>query len=501
MSAPLDLLASLPLDDGLWGDLATATQRTDAAAVFDPRGPSLHYTTRPRGGGKTTDAAGYAVALHLTEAPVGATSFVVAADAGQAGLVIDSVRSFLLREPKLRSAMKVEARRVVFLVDGERTSTLEVVPADEASAYGLRPWLVIADEVGQWPETPSARGVWAAMVSALPKVKGSRLVVLTSAGSPSHWAYKVLEQAKRSRRWRVSETPGPLPWVSAEVLDEQRHLLTPSQFARLHLNNWTSPEDRLTTPEQIAACVGHSGAIPPRRGVRYALGLDIGLVHDATVLTVAHAEHRVGARVVVVDRQEVWQGTKACPVDLSDVESAVFETWRQYRGTLIFDPWQGEHLAARLKARHVPVEVFRFGSASVGRLALTLYRLLRDRLLDLPDDDELADELASVVLRESQPGQYRIDTSGDRRDDRVISLALVAQKLASTSSAGGRIFVATGELPPIRLIRSVPDTSEPGVPVVDPETRKRRYAPGETIRVGRFTVPRRGYTPPGVGRR
>ncbi len=79
-------------------------------------------------------------------------------------------------------------------------------------------------------------------------------------------------------------------------------------------------------------------------------------------------------------------------------------------------------------------EQFTFSSASVGRLALTLYRLLRDRGLDLPDDDELVAELSSVVLRESQPGNYRIDTTGHGHDDRVISLALVAQHLASQSS-------------------------------------------------------------------
>ena len=70
---------------------------------------------------------------------------------------------------------------------------------------------------------------------------------------------------------------------------------------------------------------------------------------------------------------------------------------------------------------------------------MTLYRLLRDRLLDLPDDDELSAELSSVVLRESQPGNYRIDTTGTGHDDRVISLALVAQNLASQSSGILRI--------------------------------------------------------------
>ena len=106
--------------------------------------------------------------------------------------------------------MKVERHRVLFVDGREITSTLEVLPSDEPSAYGLRPWALFADELAQWPDSQNARGVWAACVSALPKVEGSRLVVLTSAGSPSHWAHRVLDQAKRSTQWRVSETPGPL---------------------------------------------------------------------------------------------------------------------------------------------------------------------------------------------------------------------------------------------------------------------------------------------------
>ncbi len=69
----------------------------------------------------------------------------------------------------------------------------------------------------------------------------------------------------------------------------------------------------------------------------------------------------------------------------------------------------------RLRAHGISVEEFTFSSASVGRLAVTLYRLLRDRLLDLPDDDELISELSPAVLRDKcLLGVYRIDTERDR---------------------------------------------------------------------------------------
>jgi hypothetical protein len=488
----MELVAALPVEGGCWGETAAVFQRRDAAAILNSRRP-FTFITRPRGGRKTADCAACAVADHMTNAPVGARSYFVAADAAQAGIALDTIRGFLLRAPILRRHKRMESRRVIYRDDqGEPLSSIEVLPADEASAYGLRPWLVFADELAVWPSTANARGLWTAVLSALPKVAGSRLVVATSAGDPAHWSASVLEHARTSPRWQLFETPGPLPWISTEALSEQRALLTESAYARLHENRWVAGEDRLTTPEQVRACIGHAGTIEPRRAVRYVHGLDVGLVSDATVLTIAHRERRQDGDVVVVDHQQVWQGRKDRPVDLSVVEAYCAEAVRMYPGRLIHDPWQSVQLAQRLRSKGVRTENFPFTSQSVGRIALTLYRLLRDQGLDLPDDDALIGELSSVVLRENQPGQYRIDHDADKHDDRVISLGLCAQSLAATWSGRASFTVPRGETPPT-LPRSIVSLQvEPGVPI------RRGLIPAEHMkRLGRFAIDRRFWTPPG----
>ena len=58
-----------------------------------------------------------------------------------------------------------------------------------------------------------------------------------------------------------------------------------------------------------------------------------------------------------------------------------------------------------------------------------MLQLLRERALRLPDDEALLGELASVKLRESSPGVYRIDHDADKHDDRAVALALAAQRL------------------------------------------------------------------------
>jgi phage terminase large subunit-like protein len=284
--------------------------------------------------------------------------------------------------------------------------------------------------------------MWTLVASSIPKWPGARLVVIGHAGDPSHWAHAILEHARASDTWHVSEVPGPLEWMSADALAEQRALLLPSEYARRHLNVWTAGEDKLTTVEDVRACIQHSGDLDYQTGCRYITSLDVGLVGDRTVALVAHAERRPAGVTVVVDRLNVWQGKRFRPVSLDVVEAWVEAACRDYHCALTFDPYQAQHLAQRLRDRHVRVEEYTFTQASTGRLAVTLYRLLRDHFLDLPDDDRLVDELVNVQLREVSPGSYRIDHASGRHDDMAIATAMAAAYLVENASAGttGTIF-------------------------------------------------------------
>ncbi|MCU1691149.1 MAG: hypothetical protein JWM64_240 [Frankiales bacterium] len=445
MSAALELLHGLVLEDGArWGERATRWQRDDAAAIVDPApdAPRLHFLTRPRGGSKTSDLAGLAVALLLSEAPAQSRSYAVASDAEQGGLLLDAVRGFIARTPGLQAALTVEARRVVVPSTG---ATLEALPADGASAYGLRPWLVIADELAQWASTPNARNVWTAVVSALPKVAAARLVCLTSAGDPSHWSHAVLTGAETAPAWRVSQVPGPVPWLSPVALEEQARLLTPSQYSRLHLNVWTASDDALVSAEDLRACVAHDGPLPSVPGVRYVVGVDLGLKNDRTVLAVCHSE----GRRVVLDRLLRFAGTRAAPVSLADVEAAVLGLHERYNAPrFIADPWQAVGLMQRVRAKGVAVEEFTFSASSVGRLASVLFRLLRDREIALPDDADLLAELGAVRLRENGSGVLRLDHASGGHDDQAVALGLAAQALAQEGGpTSATIHVPGGRVP------------------------------------------------------
>lgn len=435
LSRATDLLRGLVLEDGRrWGEVVAPWQLADAGAILDEESPQRsHYLTRPRGGSKTTDVAGVCLAWLLEQAPPAGRGFVVASDEDQGLELLDAARGFVQRTPGLAGALTVEATRLhVPATD----ASVRVLPADASGNFGKRPLLTIVDEAGAWPDTAAARRNWVATVSAVPKGKGrGRLVVMTTAADPSHRGYRVLQHARATpARWRVSEVPGPLPWIDPADLAEQRALLTEWEYARLHENRWMAADDRLVDLGDLRECVVLDGPQRPRRGVRYSLGVDIGLKADRTVLAVVHAEH-APARRIVLDRMLVFAGSRERPVALADVETALLELWRTYaRPAVLLDPWQAVGLAQRARAAGVRVEEFAFSTTSVGRLARTLHLLLRDRLIALPDDDELLDELANVRLRETAAGVLRMDHDPGRHDDRAIALALAALPLVQQAS-------------------------------------------------------------------
>jgi hypothetical protein len=116
----LDRLASLVLEDGRrWGEAATDAQWEDAQAVLDvDSSVRYHYETRARGYSKTTDAAGIAMSVMLTQAPAGARLYACAADQDQARLIVDSIDQFSRRTQSLQGAFTVGSAKVTCIANG-----------------------------------------------------------------------------------------------------------------------------------------------------------------------------------------------------------------------------------------------------------------------------------------------------------------------------------------------------------------------------------------------
>lgn len=444
---PLALMAGLVLEDGrTWGEVAHEWQRDDAATVVRSSA-RRHYLLRGRGMSKTTDVAALVLALLLTEAPARARCHVYAVDADQAAIFADTLAGLVGRTPGLSGAVDLAARSVTVKATG---ASLTVEASDGASAYGTRPWLTVVDELGAWPSTTNHRRLWSAIVSAVPKVPHSRLLVIGTAGSPSGLGAEVWGEATTSQHWRTSRTPGPSPWWTEEDTAATRTDLTDSEWRRLILCEWAESDDALTSPEDVEACIRGGGTAQPYRpGHEYVAALDVGTRRDLTALVVGHSERHDAGRVVVIDRVLYWRpADTGGRVDLSEVEASTLRLCREYHARLRFDRMQAEQLTGNLTREGVRTEEFVFSSSGANRLARSLFVALRDRSLSLPDDEETRAEFLATRMVETGPGTVKIQNPPGAHDDIVTAVGMVVADLAERGEPGrGSITVPGGRIP------------------------------------------------------
>jgi hypothetical protein len=437
---PLALLAALTDHVGQWGPMATADQWNDATAVLDLSGPRRHWQGRAKGYSKTRDAAATSIVAGLTQFPTPSDElgYVAASDSDQAALLRQSVQSFVNGTPELKGEVRVDGRRITF---PRRGTAIEILAADSSGSHGLRPCWLICDELANWPDTPSHRELFDSLWAGLVKT-GGRGLVITTAGSPAHFAHDIFQAAKSDPMWRVSDIHGPPPWVDPAEVESERQRLMDSVFGRLWLNEWLAADDAIADQADVDAACTLKSPMPPQEGIRYVCTLDLGTRNDRTVAVIAHSVREGEGTRVLVDRMQVWTPLPGAPVSLDDVRLWIAEFCRSYRSKLLYDPSQAYLMVEQLRRAGVSCEEFIFGTQSVGKLATAIMQALRGRLLTLPDDPELRKEILSVRLRETSPNVLKIDTRTNREhDDRVIAVAMAVYELTAGDGPGQMIFM------------------------------------------------------------
>lgn len=451
MSRALDLLRGLVVDDAghRWGETAEPWQRADVCALLDadPQAPRRHFITRPKDGRKTADMAAVHLAFLLEQMPRDGKSYALASDREQVGLLLDSMRGYQQRTPGLAGAFAVYENKVTTT----RGSQLEALPADAASAQGIRGYLITADELHEWLDTRPTRRLWQNVVQGLEKSlpDGSlpRFAAITNAGSPQSLAGRARKVAVGSKHWRLSETPGPLRWKTLSQLEALRESCeTDAEFERLHLNVWAEGPDRLASLEDIEACATLGGPLVPTPGLRYAIGVDLSLSRDLSAAAVCHTEAseerwvdgrlQVIGRRVVVDRLEVWRAPRGGRVDLGEIEMWLDSVARAYGAKVVMESYQAAPIQQGLLRRGIEAELLQPTAASNSRQVVLLMSLLHDRAISLPDDADLIAELANTPIVESQPNVYKL---GDQRvaglghHDRTSALGIAVHELMAGS--------------------------------------------------------------------
>lgn len=279
----------------------------------DARGRRLvrqALVTMARKNGKTQLAAALALA-HLCgpEAEQRGQVYSAAADRGQAALIYQEMRAFVLADPQLAARIIVRDFHKQ-LEDAQTGSTYQALSSDARKAHGLSPSFYIADELAQWPGRE--------LLDNLATGTGARaeplgIIISTQSADPFHVMSELVRYGEQVRSGATLDPSFsahiftvPLnadPWDEAawraanpalgdfRSLDEMRTAAEQAQripareavFRNLYLNQPVEPDERLIHVRDWDV-LGEPFDPAELRGARCVGGLDLGSASDLTGL-------------------------------------------------------------------------------------------------------------------------------------------------------------------------------------------------------------------------
>jgi hypothetical protein len=274
--------------------------------------------------------------------------------------------------------------------------------------FDFSAYMIVVDELAEW----RARPLWDSLWSATGKRPRCRMLVISSAGwDRTSIAWEVRQIAEREADWWFSSRGPCASWISEAWRAQQQRTLPPHVFARLHLNQWVDGVGAFLTAAEVDA-IFVEAPLAVRWGPQ-AIGLDLGLSKDKTVLAIVRGD--ASSPLVVVESLVTWSPQPGTKVDLSEVEGAVADLARTTGAPIVLDPWQAVLLGQRLRARGLSVVEYAFTGDSRRKLFGTMLDLVRTGRLRCRPHPELRRELLGLEVQESAAG-WRVGRRGLRSE-------------------------------------------------------------------------------------
>jgi hypothetical protein len=379
----------------------------------------------PRGDGKSHGSAAFGL-WRLVAGPPRCDIISTALDLDGARVMLEHATAMVRAHQALAEAIEVRANGLHLTSAGSRWT---ITSREHTASRGRHPDLVLYDEAG-WVRDDE---LFASLLAGQASVEDPLMLVTSTVGrlrSGPLWRIKEFaESGDRHVFWHW-HGENRSPKVTPEFLARQRRILMPAQFQREHLNQWVDSADAFTSASEIDAAMAHGWTqqTQGRRGVSYAMYVDLGAVHDPTVIAIGHRE----GELVFIDLLQTFQGSKHEPVRLQAVEDRIVVLAREFRLTKIrIESWQGLSAVQALQRLALPVTLFTPTNKSNSEEWPVLAQLLSTRRLVLPAHARLRDELLNLVYEVGAHGVHVIDRGRVHQDHAVAVRGVCASLMAA----------------------------------------------------------------------
>jgi hypothetical protein len=409
--------------------------------------PEMVYAA-PKKSGKTAFGAIIMLTMLLLFGGRFAEGYAVANDLEQAqGRVFQAARRIVECSPLLSDA-EITRDRIVFPKKFGHAS-IAAIASDYAGAAGANPTITVFDEL--WAVT-TERGhrLWDEMVPPPTRKITARLTV-TYAGFEGEST--LLESVYKRGLGQPQVGPGlhagdgilmswqhcPIaPWQTDAWLAEMRRSLRPNQYLRMIENRFAGSESSFVDLAAWDACVDQSVTpIVLNPSLPIWIGVDASVKHDSTAIVAVTWDAE--AQKVRLVTHRVFQPSPDDPLDFEEtIEATILDLAQRFQiRKAIFDPYQMQPVAQRLRKTVVLIEEFPQSSGNLTSIGQNLFDLIDGRNLVAYPDAGIRLAVSRAVAVETSRGWRIAKEKANHKIDVVVALAMACH--AAVSRGDGSI--------------------------------------------------------------
>lgn len=414
-----------------------------------------------RKNGKTALLAAYALYSLLTDETQPEILLAAASDK-QAGRLFDACTSFIRKNPNL-GAVTVVRDYIGEIARADGGGKILRMASDPNTLHGYSPSLVVADELHAWTK-PTQRKAWAALTTGGGARLKTQTFTITTAGDANERDTSILGRmvSRNEAVGDVEKTPGltisrnhdaatliynysaptkdpsdipnmrlanPASWITDDYLTRQaaNPELSVEEVLQLHGCVWVAGSSAWITADWWNNAIERDAKIPD--GARVSIGVDVGIVHDATACVVAY--QRPDDEKVLIEAK-IWTPQPGKNVDLGVVEAHLRTLVERFTVAGVFyDPRFFERSAQTLDEEGVTMVTMVQSSATMADAYQHFFAAMSEgRIVHAGDDAELAAHVLGTSAVQTDRGWRVSKTRQRQRID-----ALVAAVMATYGAA------------------------------------------------------------------
>ncbi len=380
-----------------------------------------------RGSAKTF----YAAAIAMTEALRGDGShiFVIASDVDQGKLLTEAMDAFCLRNPRLAALFERTKTEWRCPSTGSR---VRVMASDVASFFGLagtaQRLRIVCDEFCSWP--PESRELYNAILTTLPKVPDSQLLVISNAGILGSWQHDTYIAAEANGTYIFAPEGVIASWIRPADLERARAALPGPVYERFYENRWAGSGGAAIALDDWDACLDAS--LPPLgEQENVIIGVDAGITGDSFAIVGVSRDPAQPEDSIAVRDVRIWTPPSGGSVDFDLPWQYLRDFCKAHEVIQIaFDAYQLHDFMTRF-AREFSIwcEPFsQMGARAEADVALS--QLIRSKRLRHGGDAELRSHVENCVWKmSSNSSQTRfVKSASSKKIDAAVALSMAASE-------------------------------------------------------------------------